>query len=911
MLNRNPKLILLAVLAVILFDACKSKLAPDKSIAFARKDEVWQDFRDHFKYHMQTIGLTAINNDESVAMLISEPPPHTTIRELKDKLKGFAYYIEEKSQPIGYDGWIKDVVVVLTGASQKKLDKLVGSLSAYLYGSDYKAYSMALPVMDRYEGFLPNLNYKIQPSELNQWFIEQPIDFYSEMDPSYFMKLSGALALKEQGILYSKEPGFVVWMLASYGDISASQSQIRKFCLDADLILGAISHENGALAIIGRERQNSVWDVPPLRTETVQMLASADKEEIAQSYERTALFAGKIEGGKDWAPIYLSKDLLNTEYGNLLNITDQMLKSWSMNGHVQYNEFNYTQPSYFTFAKSIYDVMSSSTLTFNWNTKGVGYTIEKGPHEFYCINRTGSLPVSYIPEGFSAQGNKKTTDLCEEKAYDYFSWLGNVELTRVVQYAALYQIFSRYNISASLPYYSDTEEDAYEERSAVTDTTSFSFNQSSTSPLTPHLVDLMTKFRDIDADTLIEMLDRQLPAGYRLTTYDKMGAHWQIQEEKTKLDDLLYAFNSSLEQAANSILNRNETHLYTESDLERMEKSQGFVKTITFWMPVLMPGLNLATLRDEYVTGTHGSHSRWIKTPSVVVSWNDKDSAVFTGGHNLGAKVTPFKVTPDVAKGEIKVITENGMKRVLINENDIVNIDPTVLRKIATQEGDMDGVFYIRDINYTPRTIEDVIPAVQRSGVRGFDPYEARIERNQAGFVINGKQVENCDELVAELSEYARSNDLGNLQVHFENVGSNQAKGIIKSSEIKLTRQTPGARVFKSGEIFKVNNAKYDFSKAKLITDLSEKEIVVEIPKLATTKSRVRFSITGFLKESKDKIVAIVKKLLGRSKTENFDFYDTLMEELRQFNITPQDVLIEIDDCIICLKIRGGDNGSG
>jgi hypothetical protein len=45
--------------------------------------------------------------------------------------------------------------------------------------------------------------------------------------------------------------------------------------------------------------------------------------------------------GSDWAPIYLSKQLIDTEFGALLNITDQMLKSWSMAGQIDYLYFDY------------------------------------------------------------------------------------------------------------------------------------------------------------------------------------------------------------------------------------------------------------------------------------------------------------------------------------------------------------------------------------------------------------------------------------------------------------------------------------------------------------------------------------------------------------------------------------------
>ena len=85
---------------------------------------------------------------------------------------------------------------------------------------------------------------------------------------------------------------------------------------------------------------NVLW---PLRTESILTLASAHTADLGQSYERTRVFAGKLasggDAGRDWAPIYLSDQLVDTEVGSLLNLTDQILKSWSQAGQVDYDNF--------------------------------------------------------------------------------------------------------------------------------------------------------------------------------------------------------------------------------------------------------------------------------------------------------------------------------------------------------------------------------------------------------------------------------------------------------------------------------------------------------------------------------------------------------------------------------------------
>jgi len=69
---------------------------------------------------------------------------------------------------------------------------------------------------------------------------------------------------------------------------------------------------------------------------------------LRKAYERNNFLAGKFDRttNADWAPIYLSQQLMNTEYGSLLNITDQVLKSWSLNGTVRYENFNYAHALY-------------------------------------------------------------------------------------------------------------------------------------------------------------------------------------------------------------------------------------------------------------------------------------------------------------------------------------------------------------------------------------------------------------------------------------------------------------------------------------------------------------------------------------------------------------------------------------
>jgi hypothetical protein len=867
----------------------------DQTIAFSARDSIWQQFRKNFKYHIQTIGMTDINTDHSVTIVLSEPPPHVNVEDIKAQLKDYRIFVEEKINKVGYDGWLKDLLIVISGVNEKRLDKLVNKLNKYLYFSEYKPYSISLSERIAPNNFLGNLNFKINVSELEKWLFTDHTAFYFADDSLAVLDLNSALMRGKTGILYSKKPGFIVWLLWEGGSLTGSESEIRRFALDSDLILGAIRGGGGTIAIIGKERTTNLYDMPPLRTETVMMLASADKEQLSQSYERMSLFAGKMSGGMDWAPIYLSQELLNTEYGSLLNITDQMLKSWSMNGSVDYIDFSYPKPSYYSFPRSMWDIMNTSTLTFNWNTKGVGYTVDFGDNEYYCVNRTGSLPVTYIPEGL-VPTNKAILDACEKRAYDYFSYLNNRDLVRVVQYASLYQIFSKYRIQSA---YSQSNFKYSNVNDTGTDTVVSTVWYEN--PLKDHVIKLINEIKGFD-DEKVEAIADKVVKDYPLES-----KHYLINyffRMKDELDYSLELFDYDAENRfANIILNPRDFKPVTKDDSYKIIFASNFVKRLGKDWKYILDDSVAEKFRDEYVRGRSLLAGPWIKTPSVVVSWSSKDSAVWEGGHNLNAKVSRFRVSDEVARGEIKTLEVDGNKIFLISKDDISNIDPAILRNISVSENIPDHI-YVRDKNYVARNFSDVFPDIDSRKGRGFSDNHIKIEKISEGFTINGKQVNDCQELVDELTSLSNSNQFNMLQVHFEKVNESQAKALLKSSEIKMAgTDLNQAKILRNGEYFSINRTKYDFGKAKVIGNMSEHEIVIEIPQINNVNSRARFSITGFLKEIKDKIVNSINKLIGRSTTENINFYEELIKELKIYNIRPENIIMEVDDCIICIKI--------
>ena len=83
-------------------------------------------------------------------------------------------------------------------------------------------------------------------------------------------------------------------------------------------------------------------------------------------------------------------------------------------------------------------------VTYNWNTKGVGYVENRDGYEIVAFSRTGALPVDYLGEHDSRMRDY------EDRGYDYFAGKTNdPNLARVVQYAGFYQICRHFSLNAT------------------------------------------------------------------------------------------------------------------------------------------------------------------------------------------------------------------------------------------------------------------------------------------------------------------------------------------------------------------------------------------------------------------------------------------------------------------------------
>lgn len=411
--------------------------------------DIWTKFRSAYPYGYQCVAQKHLNN--STVTIVSEPSPSVTKEQIAALAAKYNGNHTLYKQPFGYDGWLTDIVIVTPGIDETTESQFESELFTLLYATDYKKFCIDLDNPMDISPYLPqNINVSVSSTELNKWLLNSNLQFACYSDHSKKESANTLLCGRCEntgGELYASEDDrLILWLFdpKTFNPRSnAFQQKARMFSIDSDLILGAIGKLDAPFAVIGRARQVSLDEFPPLRSETIEILATAEDASLAQSYERYHVFGGKLSNQNDVAPIYLSEELWHTEYGNLLNVTDQMLKSWSENGKVEYIKFPYEKPYYWAFQTSALKDLKVKELTFNWNTAGAGYVTEHDGYSILAANRTGSLPVSYIPDGMEGKTSDAVVE-AEELGYDFFSGLNNRELARVVQYATLYQIFQFY-----------------------------------------------------------------------------------------------------------------------------------------------------------------------------------------------------------------------------------------------------------------------------------------------------------------------------------------------------------------------------------------------------------------------------------------------------------------------------------
>lgn len=341
-------------------------------------------------------------------------------------------------------GTVSDLVCTVVKTDQPDWAETLARLQIEALGSTEGAPIISLPVPVR-KMLAHSLDVRFAAKDLHDWVVNGKQRFSSNPIASS-VALNDLLTGGVRGVFKSDDGSLIVWVVNRDATLDEwARADIHRFAVGGDLILGAIANKE-TVVIVGRARLESLAHLPPLRSESILLLAGSDEHRLAQSYERLDLIAGKGIDGIDRAPILLSPQLVDTEFGTLLNVADQLLKGWSMAGQIQYAKFNYPKPNSYPFgATPAVEVQQDrDDFLFNWNTDGVAYRQTIDGLDVIAPQRTGSLSVIY------GDVKDRPRDM-EDVAYEYFAQSGDATLARVVQYTLLYQIFRQFNITAPPP----------------------------------------------------------------------------------------------------------------------------------------------------------------------------------------------------------------------------------------------------------------------------------------------------------------------------------------------------------------------------------------------------------------------------------------------------------------------------
>jgi len=619
----------------------------ETTMALQKLDSVYNDFRKHFRMHYQTIA-TATFPDSSRIILIAEPAPFFEPDSLESICSRFTHQTSRRNFKIGYDGYVTDMAVVLGNATTENLDNLVAKISAQQYLSDYKPNVIDLLDGEKRHYFTrEDLDYQITLGEFDDWFFAAGEAFIDEKDTANDLTVSDMFSQKRRGVFFSRVPGLVAWSIRRDSDLSKQAGDIRRFALDADLILGAL-RDSTTLVVIGREREASLETLPPLRVESVLLVASISSKELSQSLDINDCMAGKMSNGRDWCPTYLSKELENTELGHLLTITDVLLKDWSENGTIEEGSYRYPSPGYFPFDQPLFKKLGLSELVYNWNTANTMYAIDLPEYTIYTLNRTGALPVSY----FHSQSNSTSVGAkYERQAGHYFARSGNTDIARVVQYVALYQLF----MDNGITYKGKQLHPAFPSNKPYL--------------LTKPCRDLMDILRNL-SDSRIEELSDTL-ASLHFAAYGEKQVNKQLRQNEREYN---FTYTDEHQKAIYRDVNQNEkrslmeefrgvrsmlnglseeeytklvrylayprgTTVNSRETYNRMLRAQKVNNLLRHVgknnLPLL--GVDLAKVRDYFVANLRNSGGRYMKTPSVIVTYND---LLTTGGHNISSKIS-------------------------------------------------------------------------------------------------------------------------------------------------------------------------------------------------------------------------------------------------------------------------------
>lgn len=647
------------------------------------REQIWQSFRQRFPFHIQTIGKSKRQADGSYVLLVSEPPPHVTTESIKALYKGRdVLVVEEKSNQLGFDGWAKDLLIEVKKSSAVEMDTFYNRLYRHLFFTAPSSHDTALDLSVPKESvFFSNqkLNYEVSNADLDNWLLSDNALGFVPLNKreAAVQTLAQVLEKKQTGVWSTQKPILIAWVLPLRANLSGKEAEIRTFATHIDFILGAV-RLGDCVAIIAHKRTVPETVLPTMRTETILALAAAPPSGLGQSYERNFVLAGRIENDLDGAPIYLSTTLQNTDFGSLLNIADQMLKSWSLNGMVKYTNFTHPKPLTWAFPGPLNTVLGVSSMTFNANMVGATQTFEFPNHPKFRnlsitnVSRTGAMAISYLPQGIHPDSIRPY----EEIAWKYFSGLGSPIWAQTLRYGALFQFFKNFEIKADSP---------VEGRNTPLDV----------SHLTKETLHLLAVLDSLDQKGVQDLALKcvlQTPTLSKDQTYSKV-----VYRERDSLIHQLTRCKSRIDQIKKQrgveglkkwadlmgnpwALNENPISPINQ-EVEVFAEEIDQLKSIPMLFELL--GIHLLQILKKYSQQNEAISNAWLKTPLVVTSHCTSSISSWSGGHNIGASGRSFRVgqASQIAEFLFSDYDPNEVK-VMIDKSVFAQLTPEVMRRL-------------------------------------------------------------------------------------------------------------------------------------------------------------------------------------------------------------------------------------
>lgn len=582
-------------------------------------------FRTHHPFHNQTIALSEPFGDQGCrTLIVAEPPPHATRESIAEAAGTSATDWTVRRHDIGVGGWVTDLVVNLPPLDADRREELVSALHAHLYGTTYKAEAAAIVAPPKFTGAM-NLN--VQPGDIDEWLHGAEVQFVPVLGGAS-TGLKSLTTGGEPGVYMGVERGLVAWVLRRGQSIDEAAFEARVFGVDSDLVVGAVAGPD-RVVLLGRERVAPMDYLPPLRFETLRLLAGANQNELGQSFERTHVAAAALPGGGDWAPIYLSNVLVDTEYGSLLNIADQLLKSWSNHGFTRYSGFQYAKPGPFPFGKPLPDAFTTRTVTYNWNTDGFAWSFDLGDAEIMAVGTTGCLPMKYLPDGTTSPEAQRL----EREGFEWFASTRDPILARVASYTTAYQVFRRLGITASPLKAPDTTAEQTVLRTTV-ESALRSLHQASAADVAAAMKSLKERTEAWVSRTAGPGVDIPRTAAGALTATPAAIAAAKATLAALPAEDR----EARMSRVAGALAFPRETSAWSALDDADRRAAKVLLGSREAFVPFIEPEGALKAMREAQKRRASG----WIRTPAVVMSSNSGHLA--RGGHNVAARMQEVTV---------------------------------------------------------------------------------------------------------------------------------------------------------------------------------------------------------------------------------------------------------------------------